>query len=335
MTSETTSQGLTEGSGLRVQGSANPFLNLFAGNSLDRAFFGLLTLAALGVPVVLALFVGTLVYGAWPAIRAYGWSFLVSGQWSYEQEVYGARPFIVGTLITSILALALAGPLGVGIAAFLNEVLPARLRAGFRFVIETLATVPSVVYGLWGVSVLAPWAERTLRPLLGNTLGRMPGVAMFFGGEGQQRNMLVAVLVLSIMILPIIVSVSLEAMRMVPAGYREAALGLGATRWEMIRLAVLPPARSGIIGGCILALGRALGETMAVTMVIGNSRQLGLSLFEPGNTISSIIATQFAESSSELLTAALIEMALLLFAVTLSVNLIARTILHRLAVKLG
>jgi phosphate transport system permease protein len=304
-------------------------------NTGDRIFFGVLTLAALVVPVLLAAFIITLVYGSLPAMKEFGWSFLWSARWSYEDDVYGARPFILGTLISSVLALVLAAPLGIGIAAFMNEVLVTKLRSTFRFVIETLATVPSVIYGLWGVMVLAPWVERVLHPFLTNTLGQIPGLSVFFGEGGQQRNMLCAVLILAIMILPIIVSISLDAIRMVPNSYREAALGLGATRWEMIRMAVLPPARSGIVGACILALGRALGETMAVMMVIGGSRRLGTSLFDPANTISSIIATQFAESPTDLLTSALIEMALLLFVVTLVINMTARTIIHRLSANLG
>jgi phosphate transport system permease protein len=212
-----------------------------------------------------------------------------------------------------------------------GEVLPGRLRGVFRFAIEILATVPSVVYGLWGIFVLAPWTMRWLAPALSKTLGFIP----LFAGPKDPRNMLCAILILAIMILPIIVSVSLDAIRMVPLSYREAALGLGATRWEMIRIAVWPAARSGFTGACILALGRALGETMAVTMVIGNGRRIAASVFAASDTVASTIANQFAESPSDLFTASLIEMALLLFIVTLLVNVTARLIVRRMTSVAG
>jgi len=292
----------------------------------DRVFFAVLTGASLIAPLILLLFVAVLAYGAWPSIREFGLSFLTSSVWepNPERERYGAFPFIVGTLISATLALALAAPAGIGIATLVNEVLPSRLRGTARFLIEILATIPSVVYGLWGVFVLAPWVSGTLQPALAKPLGFIP----VFGPPYEPRNMLCAVLILAIMVLPIIVSVSLDAIRSVPASYREAALGLGATRWEMVRIAVWPPARSGFIGGCILALGRALGETMAVTMVIGNGRRISASLFAASDTVASTIANQFAEAPSDLFTAALIEMALLLFVVTLSVNVIARWLIR-------
>jgi phosphate transport system permease protein len=206
---------------------------------------------------------------------------------------------------------------------------PAALRGPSRFLIEILATIPSVVYGLWGVAVLAPTVTNVFQPVLAKLYSGIPLVGGFFGPPYDPRNLLCAVLVLAIMILPIIVAVSLEAIRAVPSGYREAALGLGATRWEMIRVAVWPAARSGFIGACILALGRALGETMAVTMVIGNGRRVSQSVFAASDTIASTIANQFAEAPSDLFTAALIEMALLLFVTTLAVNLVARLIVRR------
>lgn len=295
-------------------------------NRGDRAFAAFLRAAALIAPAILVVFLGVLVHGAWPAIRTFGLSFITSSVWepNPERESYGALPFIVGTLVSSLLALSLAAPMGIGIATFVNEVLTPRLREAARFSIEILATIPSVVYGLWGVFVLAPWVSRTLQPSLSTTLGFIP----LFGPPYDPRNMLCAALILAVMILPIIVSVSLDAIRAVPASYREAALGLGATRWEMIRIAVWPVARAGFIGGCILALGRALGETMAVTMVIGNGRRINLSLFAASDTVASTIANQFAEAPSDLFTAALIEMALLLFLVTLMVNVIARLIVR-------
>lgn len=291
-------------------------------NRGDRLFFLGLTAAALIAPGVLVLFVAVLLYGAWPAIEAFGLSFLTTSVWepNPNREQYGALAFIVGTVVSSILALCLAAPAGIGVATFINEVLTPRLRGVARFLIEVLSTIPSVVYGLWGVFVLAPWVGDRLAPFLGRTFGFLP----FFAPPYEPRNMLCAVLILAIMVLPLIVSVSLDAIRSVPRFHREAALSLGATRWEMIRIAVWPPAKSGFIGGCILALGRALGETMAVTMVIGNGRRLSPSLFASADTIASTIANQFAEAPSDLFTAALIELALLLFVVTLLVNIAAR-----------
>jgi phosphate transport system permease protein len=293
----------------------------------DRAFFGALTAAGLVTPAILVLFIAILIYGAMPSIRAFGFSFLTSSVWepNPDKEQYGAFPFIVGTILSATLALLLAAPIGIGVATFINEILPPRFRGTVRFVIEILATVPSVVYGLWGVFVLAPWVMGHVVPPLRAVLGFVPS----FGDPVDPRNMLCAVLILSIMVLPIIVSVSLDSIRAVGPSYREAALGLGATRWEMIRTAVWPAARSGFVGACILALGRALGETMAVTMVIGNGVRIGWSLLAASDTVASTIANQFAEAPSDLFTAALIEMALLLFVVTLVVNVIARLLVRR------
>ena len=302
-------------------------------NARDRVFFGVLTASGLVAPVLLALFLAVLTYGAMPSIRAFGLSFLTSSTWepNPDKEQYGAFPFLIGTLISSILALCLAAPVGIAVATFINEVLPSRLRGVSRFFIEILATIPSVVYGLWGVFVLAPTVVGFLRPALAKTAGFLP----IFGPPYDPRNMLCAVLILSIMVLPIIVAVSLDAIRAVPSSYREAALGLGATRWEMVRVAVWPAARSGFIGACILALGRAVGETMAVTMVIGNGRRVSRSLFAASDTIASTIANQFSEAPSDLFTAALVEMALLLFVTTLAVNILARLILRRTAAPAG
>jgi len=293
----------------------------------DRIFYGVLSASALVPPALILLFVIVLAYGAWPAIQEFRWHFLISTVWepNPDREEYGALTFILGTLISSICALAIAAPVGIGVATFISEVVPMRLRGFLRFIIEILATIPSVVYGLWGVFVLSPWVMNKLAPVLSKTLGFLP----IFGEPKDPRNMLCAILILSIMVLPMIVSVSLDSMRAVPINYREAALGLGATRWEMIRLAVWPSARSGFIGGGILALGRALGETMAVTMVIGNGHRISQSIFAASDTVASTIANQFAEAPSDLFTASLIELALLLFVITLAVNLIARVIVHR------
>ncbi len=292
----------------------------------DKAFFALLTGAALIAPAILVLFIGVLAYGAWPSIKTFGLSFLTSSVWEPhpDREQYGALSFVFGTLVSSLLALCLAGPAAIAVATFINEVLTPRLRGIARFMIEILATIPSVVYGLWGVFVLAPWVRSTLQPILTGTLGFLP----IFSPPYDPRNMLCAILILAVMILPLIVSISLDTLRAVPQTQREAALGLGATRWEMIRIAVWPVSKMGFVGGCILALGRALGETMAVTMVIGNGRRISSSLFAASDTVASTIANQFAEAPSDLFTAALIEMALLLFIITLTVNVLARLLIR-------
>jgi phosphate transport system permease protein len=296
-------------------------------NRGDRIFLGGLTLIALVAPMMLILFTAVLVEGAWPSIREFGLSFITSSIWepNPDKEAYGAFPFIVGTIVSSILALLIAAPVGISVATFINEVLPKPLKSTVRFIIEILATVPSVVYGLWGIFVLAPFVMNNNVPVLIKLFGWTP----FFGEPVDPRNMLCAVLILAIMILPMIVSVSLDAVRAVPSTYREAALGLGATRCEMIRMAEWPPAKSGVLGAWIMALGRALGETMAVTMVIGNGRRIGMSLLSASDTVASTIANQFAEAPSDLFTASLIEMALLLFIVTLTLNVIARLLVRK------
>lgn len=297
-------------------------------NRGDQFFFGGLTIVALLGPAMILIFIAVLAYGAWPSIREFGFSFITSKTWepNPERESYGALPFILGTLISSIAALAIAAPVGIAVATFINEILHPKLKGTVRFIIEILATVPSVVYGLWGVFVLAPFVMKWIVPVVtSRPLSYLP----IFAGPVDPRNMLCAILILSIMVLPMIVSVSLDALRSVPSTYREAALGLGATRWEMIRMGVWPSAKSGFIGACILALGRALGETMAVTMVIGNGHRIGMSVLSASDTVASTIANQFAEAPSDLFTAALIEMALLLFLVTLIVNVIARLIVRK------
>ncbi len=296
-------------------------------NPGDRAFYYGLTAGAGFVPLLMVLFVIVLCVGAWPSIQQFGLRFLTTMNWdpNPDHEEYGALALLLGTLESSILGLAIAGPIGLVVATFTTEVLPLRWQGLLRFVIETLATVPSVVYGLWGMYVMAPWVSGSVAPLLAGSIGKF---IPLFGGPVQPRNMFCAGLILAIMILPVIVSISVDSLRAVPRSYREAALGLGATRWEMIRVAVWPAARSGFIAACILALGRALGETMAVTMVIGGNGQGAVwSLFAPSDTISSNIANQFNDAPTDLFTAALIESALVLFGVTLAVNFLARLLL--------
>jgi phosphate transport system permease protein len=311
-------------------------------NRGDRIFFQGITVAVLFVPLLVMLFLGVLIAGAWPAVKAFGWKFFITSQWDANAEggeAYGALPFIWGTLVTAFFALLLAAPIGIGVAAFLSEIVRGKLRSVIAFLLEILATIPSVVYGMWGLFVLAPFIAEHAQPRmkiwqthLDQWFGKGNVPIFQFRGFPNGLGLGTAILVMAVMILPLIVSISLDAMRAVPTSYREAALGLGATRWEMIRIAVLPPARSGIFGGCILALGRALGETMAVTMVIGNNSSIKWSFLAQANTISSIIANEYGEADG-LKLAALMELALILFVMTLVVNLIARYLTGKLGVS--
>jgi phosphate transport system permease protein len=257
-----------------------------------------------------------LVWESWEAIRAFGFRFLVTSHWDPVAGEFGALPFVYGTLLSSLLALLIAVPLSLGAAVFLAELAPSWIRPPIAFLIEMLAAVPSVVYGLWGIFVLVPWLRDWVQPALGRTLGFLP----LFQGPPYGIGMLAAGIILSIMIMPFITSVSREVLLAVPGSQREAALGLGATRWETTRIAVLRYGRSGLIGAILLGLGRALGETMAVTMVIGNRPEIAASLFAPGYTMASVLANEFTEATSDLYVSALVEIGLLLLLVTVVVN---------------
>jgi phosphate transport system permease protein len=264
--------------------------------------------------------IASLAWESREAIRAFGWRFLFTSVWDPVVGSFGALPFIYGTLVSSVLALAIAVPLSLGAAIFLADLAPFWIRPPIAFLIEMLAAVPSVVYGLWGIFVLVPWLRDWVQPALARWLGVLP----LFQGPPYGVGMLAAGLILSIMVVPYITSVSREVLLAVPNTQREAALGLGATRWEATRMAVLRYGRSGLIGAILLGLGRALGETMAVTMVIGNRPQVAVSLFAPGYTMASVIANEFTEATSDLYVAALVEIGLLLLVVTVIVNALAR-----------
>ncbi len=266
-----------------------------------------------------------MVRGSSESIAKFGWRFLVSSVWDPVRDVYGALPFIYGTLASSLLALAFAVPISIGVAIFLSELAPAWLRPPVGFLVELLAAVPSVVYGLWGIFVLAPWLRESVEPRLGRWLGFLP----FFQGPQHGFGLLAGGIILSIMITPTISSVSREVLRAVPSSLREGALGLGATPWEAVRVAVLPFARSGLIGATILGLGRALGETMAITMVIGNRAEISASLFAPSYTMASVIANEFTEATGRLYLSSLAEVGLLLFVVTVLLNIVARLLVWR------
>ena len=262
-------------------------------------------------------------------IEKFGWSFLWGTTWDPVREVFGALPFLYGTLVTSFLALLIAVPVGLGMAIFLSELVPPWVANPISLLVELLAAIPSVIYGLIGIFVLVPLMRNSGEPFLKQMLGFLP----FFQGTPYGVGMLTAGILLAIMILPFIISISREILLSVPNAQREAILSLGATRWEMIWIAVIPYARSGILGSVFLALARALGETMAVTMVIGNRPDIKLSLFEPSYTMAAIIANEFSEATSDLYIQSLIEIGLILFGVTILIHALARILIYRVTSK--
>jgi phosphate transport system permease protein len=286
----------------------------------DRIFQGVVY-AAVGLFVLVMVgIVGALVVESMPAIRRFGFSFVTGQEWDPVKEAFGALPFMYGTLVSSVVGMFIAVPLGIGAAIYLAELAPFWARSPVGFLIELLAAVPSVVYGLWGIFVLAPFLRNWVEPILGKTLGFLP----LFQGPPYGVGMLAAGLILSIMTVPFIATVSREVLLAVPNTQREAALALGATRWETTWMAVLRYGRSGLVGAVLLGLGRALGETMAVTMVIGNRPEIALSLFAPGYTMASVLANEFTEATSDVYLSALVYIGLLLLAVTVVVNSAAR-----------
>jgi phosphate transport system permease protein len=299
----------------------------------DRIYVAVITGFALGVPLLLALIFWEVLLAGWPALREFGFAFLTTSNWDPVQGKFGAAPAIFGTIVTSIIALMIATPLALGVAIFLSEYAPPWLRQPVAFFVDLLAAIPSVVYGLWGIFVLIPLLRQHVIPFLRDTLHL--GATPFFTGPAYGNSMLAAGLILAIMVLPYISSVSREVLLAVPRSQREAAMALGATRWETIQKAVLPFARSGVIGGIILGLGRALGETMAVTMLIGNRHEISASLLAPGYTMASIIANEFSEASNDMHFAALMAVGFVLLVLTLIVNAIARWLVWRVARQAG
>ena len=282
---------------------------------------------ALAVFVLIVLIGYELAHSSRLAIQKFGWRFLASSDWDPVNEQFGALPFIFGTLVSSLIALLIAVPLSIATAVYLTEIAPFWLRQVITLFIELLAAVPSVILGLWGIFVMVPWCREHLFPLLKRWLGFLPlfqgpiyGVSMFAGG-----------IIIAIMILPIITSVSREILRSVPGLQREAAYALGATRWEVTRIAVLSYAKKGLFGAVILGLGRALGETMAVTMVIGNRPEIAASLFAPGYTLASVVANEFTEATTDIYLHALFELGLVLLGVTVLVNAVAQLLLKTFA----
>jgi phosphate transport system permease protein len=283
--------------------------------------------AAIILPILLIFLVAELWTGARLAIAKFGLGFITSSIWDPVAERFGAFPLIYGTIVSSLIALAIAVPLSLGVAVYLVEFAPKPVRQPVAFVISLLAAIPSVVYGLWGIFVLTPILRTTVFPFLRDVFGFLP----LFQGPIYGPSLLAAGVILAIMVMPYIMSVSREVLLAVPDSQREAALALGATRWEAVITAVIPYARSGIVGAIILGLGRALGETMAVTMLIGNRHEIAASLFAPGYTMAAAIANEFAEAVADMHLAALAYVALVLFLVTVIVNAGARLLIWRVA----
>jgi phosphate transport system permease protein len=299
----------------------------------DRIYVGIITGFAICVPLLLLLLFWEVARAGWPALRTFGFDFLTSSTWDPVRRQFGAAPAIFGTIVTSILALVIATPLAIGVAIFLSEFAPRWLRQPVAFFVDLLAAIPSVVYGLWGIFVLIPLLREDVIPFLRDTLHL--GFIPLFSGPTYGNSVFAAGIILAIMVLPYISSVSREVLLAVPRSQREAAMALGATRWETIQKAVIPFARTGIIGGIILGLGRALGETMAVTMLIGNTHEIKASLFAPGYTMASLIANEFSEASDDLHLSALMAVGFVLLVLTLIVNALARWLVWRVAQRAG
>jgi phosphate transport system permease protein len=297
----------------------------------DVIFRYLTTLFALSILVILALMLIEMTSESLPSIRKFGWRFITSSDWDAVEGVFGALPYLYGSVVSSVLALLIATPLSIGAAIFVTEICPKRLGGIITPLIELLAAIPSVIYGLWGVLVMAPWLQSTVEPFLIEHFGFVP----LFQGAPYGVSMLAAILILIIMVVPIITSITKEVLLAVPQSQKEAAIALGATRWETIRMAILPYGKSGILGAAILGLGRAVGETMAVTMVIGNAPKISLSLLDPAYTMPSVIANEFAEASSKLHSSALMEIGLILLVVTLIINALARLLIWSVSRNAG
>lgn len=296
----------------------------------DRIFAVSVTALAMLVPLTLAGIAILILIDAWPSLTHFGLSYFTTTVWDPVKLVFGAAAYVYGTVVTTIVAVVLATPIAVGAAIFLTEFAPRHLRGPVAYVIELLAYIPSIVYGLWAIFVLVPVMRNQIEPALQATVGRLPIVGQLFAGAPIGLDLLTGGVVLAIMILPILTAVSREVLLAVPPTQREAMIGLGATHWEAVSRAVLPYARPGIIGGIVLGVARAFGETMAVTMVVGNSsRDITGSLFVPGYTMASAIANQFIEADSELYFSAIVEVALLLLLVALIVNSVARILIRR------
>src|SRR4029079_250340 len=296
----------------------------------DQIFKAVTLTSALTVLLLLAGVMVALLHGSLPAWRAFGLDFLTSESWNPVTEKFGALPAIYGTLLTSFIAMLIGVPISLGIAIFLTEICPQGLRRTIGIAIELLAGIPSIIYGIWGLFVLAPWFQTHVQPLLIDTFANIPLLNQLFAGPPYGIRMLTAGLILAIMVLPFITSITREVFETVPPVLKEAAYGIGCTRWEVIRRVVIPYTRVGIIGGVMLGFGRALGETMGVTFVIRNAHRIMPSIMAPGTTISATIANEFTEATGDLYTASLVALGLILFFITFIVLAAARLLLMRL-----
>jgi len=301
----------------------------------DLLFRNLTRLAAFAVLALLAAIIGSLIVGSLPAIHAFGFGFLTSSAWNPVTDEFGALIPIIGTLVTSGIALLIAIPVSFGIAIFLTELSPRWLRRPLGIAVELLAGVPSIIYGMWGLFIFAPLFADHVEPWLNDHIGPLPILGPFFSGPPMGIGMLTAGIILAIMVIPFIASVMRDVFDVVPAMLKESAYGLGATTWEVMWQVVLPYTKIGVVGGIMLGLGRALGETMAVTFVIGNAHELHKSLLMPGNSISSALANEFTEAVGDLYTSSLIELGLILFFITFVVLSLARLMLYKLAQREG
>jgi phosphate transport system permease protein len=301
----------------------------------DTAFKTITQISAITVLALLAGVIAALVHGSLPAWRAFGLDFLITEKWNPVTEKFGALAPIYGTIVTSTIAMIIGVPISLGIAIFLTEICPERLKRTIGTAIELLAGIPSIIYGIWGLFVFAPWFQAHVQTFLIDTFANIPVINQLFAGPPYGIGMLTAGLILAVMVLPFITSITREVFDTVPPVLKEAAYGIGCTRWEVLRRVVIPFTRVGIIGGVMLGLGRALGETMAVTFVIGNAHKIFPSILAPGTTISAAIANEFTEATGDLYTASLIALGLILFFITFIVLAAARLMLMRMALKEG
>jgi len=301
----------------------------------DKAFRILTRSSAIAVLILLGGVIVSLAYGAAPALRAFGFGFLTSTAWNPVTNKFGAAPAIYGTLATSFIALIIAAPIGFGIAVFLTEICPHSLRRPIGIAVELLAGIPSIIYGIWGMFVLAPFLQEHVQPALIDAFSDVPLLNDLFAGPPYGIGIATAGLILSIMILPLISSISRDVFATVPTVLKEAAFGIGCTRWEVVRHIVAPYTGAGLVGGVMLALGRALGETMAVTFVIGNAHRISPSILAPGTSISASIANEFTEAVGALYTSSLVALGLILFVITFIVLAVSRLMLMRIGQKGG
>jgi phosphate transport system permease protein len=304
-------------------------------NLLDMIFRGVTRLSAFAVLALLVAIIVSLLIGSLPAINAFGFGFLTSSEWNPVTEQFGALVPIVGTLATATIALLIAIPVSFGIALFLTELSPQWMRRPLGIAIELLAGIPSIIYGMWGLFIFVPLFADHVEPWINDNLGQLPLISPLFTGPNMGISVLAAGIILAIMVIPFIASVMRDVFDVVPSLLKESAYGLGATTWEVMSKVVLPYTKIGVVGGIMLGLGRALGETMAVTFVIGNAHKLSASLLNPGNSISSALANEFTEAVGDLYTSALVELGLILFFITFVVLSLARFMLFKLGQREG